>query len=60
MESLIAARLRDEITPVPSEEAIENLKFGECLPPLIVGEVFGLDSLMQRQLPVLVVSQCEL
>ena len=41
MESLIASRIRDEITPAPSEEAIDNLKFGECLPPSIVGEVFA-------------------
>jgi hypothetical protein len=26
---------------VPSEEAISNLKFGECLPPSIAGEVFA-------------------
>lgn len=41
VESLIASRIRDEIIPVPSEEAISNLKFGECLPPSIAGEVFA-------------------
>jgi len=41
VEALIAARLREEITPVASEEAINNLKFGECLPPAIAGEVFA-------------------
>jgi ATP-dependent Lhr-like helicase len=41
VEALIASRLREEITPVASEEAISNLKFGECLPPAIAGEVFA-------------------
>jgi ATP-dependent Lhr-like helicase len=41
VESLIASRLPEEIIPVPSEEAISNLKFGECLPPSIAGEVFA-------------------
>ncbi len=41
VESLIASRIRDEITPVPSEGAIKNLKFGECLPPAIAAEVFS-------------------
>ena len=41
VEALIASRIRDEIIPVPSEEAINNLKFGECLPPPIAGEVFA-------------------
>ena len=41
VETLIASRIRDEIIPVPSEEAISNLKFGECLPPPIAGEVFA-------------------
>ncbi len=40
VEALIASRIRDEIIPVPSQEAIDNLKFGECLPPPIAGEVF--------------------
>lgn len=41
VETLIASRIRDEIVPTPSEEAMENLKFGECLPPPIAGEVFA-------------------
>jgi ATP-dependent Lhr-like helicase len=40
VESLIATRMHDPITPSPSEEAIGNLKFGECLPPRIADEVF--------------------
>ncbi len=40
IESLIASRIREEITPVPSEQAIGNLKFGECLPPSMAEEVF--------------------
>jgi ATP-dependent helicase Lhr and Lhr-like helicase len=41
VESLIAIRMQDPITPSPSEEAIGNLKFGECLPPSIAHEVFA-------------------
>jgi ATP-dependent Lhr-like helicase len=41
VESLIASHIRDEIVPRPSEEATENLKFGECLPPAIAAEVFA-------------------
>lgn len=41
VESLIASRIRDEIIPVPSQDAIDNLKFGECLPQPIAGEVFS-------------------
>ena len=41
VESLIASRIREEIIPVPSQEAIDNLKFGECLPPPIASEVFS-------------------
>jgi ATP-dependent Lhr-like helicase len=41
VESLIDSRIRDEITAVPSEEVITNLKFGECLPPAIAAEVFS-------------------
>jgi hypothetical protein len=41
VESLITSRLKGEILPLPSEEAIDNLKFGECLPPLIAGDVFS-------------------
>lgn len=41
VETLIASRIREEIVPTRSEEAMENLKFGECLPPPIAGEVFA-------------------
>lgn len=41
VETLIASRIRDEIVSKPSEKAIENLKFGECLPLPIAGEVFA-------------------
>lgn len=41
VETLIASRIREVINPVLSEEAISNLKFGECLPPTIAGEVFA-------------------
>ncbi len=41
VEALIASRIREEIIPVPSQEAINNLKFGECLSPPISGEVFS-------------------
>ncbi|MCZ2341278.1 MAG: DEAD/DEAH box helicase [Bacteroidales bacterium] len=41
VETLIASRIRDEIVPTPSEDAMDNLKFGECLPPPIAGEVFA-------------------
>jgi ATP-dependent Lhr-like helicase len=41
VETLIASRIREEIVPVPSEDAISNLKFGECLPPSIANEVFA-------------------
>ena len=41
VESLIASRMQEQITPLPSEEAIGNLKFGECLPPAIADEVFA-------------------
>ena len=41
VETLIASRIQDQIVPVPSEAAISNLKFGECLPLLIAGEVFA-------------------
>lgn len=40
VEAMIASKMHDEITPVPSEEAMNNLKFGECLPPPVAGEVF--------------------
>ncbi|QEL17822.1 DEAD/DEAH box helicase [Limnoglobus roseus] len=41
VERLIDSRIRDEIVPVPGPEAIDNLKFGECLPPSIAGAVFA-------------------
>jgi ATP-dependent Lhr-like helicase len=41
VESLIVSRIREEITAMPNEEAIGDLKFGECLPPSIAGEVFA-------------------
>jgi len=41
VETLIASRIQEETIPVPSEEAISNLKFGECLPPSIANEVFA-------------------
>ncbi len=40
-ESLIASKMQEQIAPLPSEEAIANLKFGECLPPAIADEVFA-------------------
>jgi ATP-dependent Lhr-like helicase len=40
-EALIDARLTDEISPTPDEAAIENLKFSECLPSHVAGEVFS-------------------
>jgi ATP-dependent Lhr-like helicase len=41
VESLIASRMNEEIVAAPSEDATSNLKFGECLPPIVVGEVFS-------------------
>ena len=41
VESLIGSKMQEQITPSPSEEALDNLKFGECLPPDIAGEVFA-------------------
>ena len=41
VETLITSRIRDEIVPAPSDEAIENLKFGECLPSPFASEVFA-------------------
>ena len=40
-EALIDARLTEEIRPTPDEAAIENLKFSECLPGYVAGEVFS-------------------
>jgi hypothetical protein len=41
VESLIASKMQEQLTPSPSEEALDNLKFGECLPPGIADEVFA-------------------
>lgn len=41
VEAMIASRIHAEITPVPSDEAISNLKFGECLPASIAAEVYS-------------------
>lgn len=41
VESLIATRMPDDVIPVPSEAAVRNLKFGECLPTPIVRAVFA-------------------
>jgi ATP-dependent helicase Lhr and Lhr-like helicase len=41
VESLISSNMQEPITPIVSEGAITNLKFGECLPPDIAGEVFA-------------------
>jgi ATP-dependent helicase Lhr and Lhr-like helicase len=41
VESLIASKMQEQITPLPSEEALDNLKFVECLPAAIAGEVFA-------------------
>ncbi len=40
VETLIASQMREEIIPVPRKDAIDNLKFGECLPATIAAEVF--------------------
>jgi ATP-dependent helicase Lhr and Lhr-like helicase len=40
-ETLIGTRLTDEIRPTPDEAAVENLKFSECLPRHVAGEVFS-------------------
>lgn len=41
LETLISARMLDEIVSTPSDDSMENLKFGECLPPEIASEVFA-------------------
>jgi ATP-dependent Lhr-like helicase len=41
VESLIASRIRVEIIPAGGQEAMSNLKFGECLPTSIAGEVLA-------------------
>ncbi len=40
IEGQIAGLSAEAVVPVPNEDAIENLKFGECLPPPIAAEVF--------------------
>ena len=40
IEGQIAALSAEAVVPVPNEDSIENLKFGECLPPPIAAEVF--------------------
>ena len=40
VEELIGALSADRIEPVPAEDAIEGMKFSECLPPHIAAEVF--------------------
>lgn len=40
IEDQIGALTAEAVLPVPNEEAIKNLKFGECLPPPIAAEVF--------------------
>lgn len=41
VESLLASKMREPIIPVLSQEAIDNLKFGECLPPSVASDVFA-------------------
>jgi ATP-dependent Lhr-like helicase len=41
VETLIGARLTEEVRPTPEEAAIENLKFSECLPSQVAREVFA-------------------
>lgn len=41
IESKIHSGIGTDLIPVPSEEAMNNLKFGECLPPPIAEEVFA-------------------
>ncbi len=40
VEELIGALSADRIEPVPAEDAIEGMKFSECLPPHVAAEVF--------------------
>ncbi len=40
VEALIAALSTDRIEPVPAEDAVEGLKFSECLPPYMADAVF--------------------
>jgi ATP-dependent Lhr-like helicase len=39
-DALVGSRLTEEIRPTPDEAAIENLKFSECLPSPVAGDVF--------------------
>jgi len=39
-EALVCTRLAEEIRPTTDETAIESLKFSECLPHHVAGEVF--------------------
>ena len=41
VESLIASKIHEPIVPRPNDDAIKNLKFGECLPPSIADVVFA-------------------
>ena len=40
VEDLTGSLSAESIEPVPAEDAVENLKFAECLPPRIAAEVF--------------------
>ncbi|MFO0875946.1 MAG: helicase-related protein [Gemmataceae bacterium] len=40
VEELIRGFSANQIEPVPAEDAIEGMKFSECLPPQIAAEVF--------------------
>lgn len=40
IEGQIAELSAEAVVPVPNVDAIDNLKFGECLPPPIAAEVF--------------------
>jgi ATP-dependent helicase Lhr and Lhr-like helicase len=41
VEALIGPLQEERIEPVPTKDAIEGLKFSECLPPRIAAEVFS-------------------
>ena len=41
VEALIASKMHEPITAAPSEDAIGNLNFGECLPVSLADEVFA-------------------
>ena len=40
IEEQLSGLSAEAVVPVPNVDAIENLKFGECLPPSIAAEVF--------------------